>query len=312
MKVLSLLSTLFMLGFTTLVFCQKPLSAGEHFADINGIKIHYYVGGDGPVCLFPSPGWGPSINGYRKSLKPFEKYFTMVWYDTRISGRSTGPADSMQYTTQDFMNDMDSLRQYLKQKKVWIAGHSSGGFQVLNYGIHQGDKLNGIIALSAIAGKDSVYFSESLKVTERRKNKPYYEKGYALFSGKDTSNYSAMEAMKLIIPFYFHDEKNIPIFLAMNDGALSEKAGKYTSLSKFGSEYLFPDLSKIKVPTLVVVGDDDFICDQISQSDRITQNIPNATEIVVKDAGHFCWIEQPEQFFGDVEKWFIKQKLSSH
>jgi hypothetical protein len=37
----------------------------------------------------------------------------------------------------------------------------------------------------------------------------------------------------------------------------------------------------------VVVGDDDFICDKISQADRIVKSIPSAHELAIKEAGHF-------------------------
>ncbi len=85
---------------------DNRLSIGEHFAPVNGIILHYYVAGSGPVCLVPSPGWGYPVGYLYKSLKPFEKYFTMVFYDTRISGKSTGPDDPSKYTDKDFMNDM--------------------------------------------------------------------------------------------------------------------------------------------------------------------------------------------------------------
>lgn len=133
----------------------------------------------------------------------------------------------------------------------------------------------------------------------------------AVYLGTDTTNYSSSEAMKLIFPFYFHDEKDIPKFLALSGGELSEKAGISTAISKFGSENLFPNLKKIIVPTLVVVGDDDFICDKISQSDRIAKNIPHASEIVIKDAGHFSWIEQPAQFFAALQKWIDNQRQTA-
>lgn len=155
MKKKSLL-TLIAIFVTAIAFGQKTLSKGDHFAEINGIKMHYYVSGKGPVCLVPTPGWGPSINYLKNSLSPLEKYFTIVYYDTRISGQSTGPDDYRKYTSLDFLNDMDSLRSYLKQPKVWIMGHSMGGFQVLNYGIHHSDKLYGIIALSAKVTSDSI------------------------------------------------------------------------------------------------------------------------------------------------------------
>jgi len=58
MKKKYFIQTLITIWFMTPVFGQKPLSTGEHFAVINGIKMHYYVSGKGPVCLVPTPGWG--------------------------------------------------------------------------------------------------------------------------------------------------------------------------------------------------------------------------------------------------------------
>jgi pimeloyl-ACP methyl ester carboxylesterase len=84
---------------------------------------------------------------------------------------------------------------------------------------------------------------------------------------------------------------------------------RYTRASNFGSEYLFPELNKIKVPTLVVVGDDDIICNKVSQADRIVMNIPSSSEIVIKDAGHFPWVEQPTQFCSECITWLKKQNL---
>jgi pimeloyl-ACP methyl ester carboxylesterase len=308
MKKLLSLVCLLTLSFISNANSQKPLDAGEHFADINGVKMHYYVGGSGPVCLFPTPGWGPSIEVYKSSLKSFEKYFTMVWYDTRMSGQSVGPEDPTKYSSLDFMNDMDSLRSYLNQPKVWIMGHSMGGFQVLNYGIHHNDKLNGIVAFSAFAGADSLYNAEYYNMIMKRQDQPYFEKGANMLLGRDTTMYSLNEGMQYIFPFYFHDVNKIEDFIQLGDPTLSEKATTYTVASGFGTEYLFTQLNKINVPTLIVVGDDDFICDKVSQSDRITKAIANSQEIVIKDAGHFTWVEQPTQFFAEVEAW-LKRNL---
>jgi len=303
------LLTLIAIFVTAIAFGQKPLSKGDHFADINGINMHYYVSGKGPVCLVPTPGWGPSINYLKNSLSPLEKYFTIVYYDTRISGQSSGPEDYRKYTTLDFMNDMDSLRSYLKQPKVWIMGHSMGGFQVLNYGIHHSDKLYGIIALSAKVTSDSIWDSNFTKMVMKRQGQPFFEKGANIFLGKDTTNYKNSELMGYIFPFYFHDVNKIAAFEKLGDPGMSDKAGELTDKGGFGRENLLPALNKINVPTLVVVGDDDFICDKVSQSDRIVKNVAKLTEIVIKDAGHFSWIEQPTQFFAAVESWLKKQKL---
>lgn len=280
----------------------NALSIGEHFASINGITLHYYVAGSGPVCLVPSPGWGISVDYLYKSWAPLEKHFTMVYYDTRMSGKSTGPEDSTKYTSNDFMNDMDSLRVYLGQQKVWIAGHSSGGFQVLNYGIHHSSNLYGIIAVDAGAGRDSLSVAVHQSAIMNRKGQPYFEKIYNIFTHKDTTHYTLAEELKITLPFYFHDMLKIKDFPNDNSQA-SDKALHYTAASHFNMEYLFPELNEITVPVLVVMGYDDFVCPKVSQSDRIAKNIPSSTEIVIKDAGHFPWIEQPEQFFSECGQW---------
>ena len=294
--------------FKSVLLSQNLLSKGDHFALINGIRIHYYASGNGPVCLVPTPGWGPSINYLKNSLTPLEKYFTMVYYDTRISGQTTGPKDPTKYTSQDFMNDMDSLRVYLKQPKIWLIGHSMGGFQVLNYGIHHNNRLNGIIAIAPMAGRDSTYFSEFTRMIKKRKGQPYYEKGASIFLGQDTTNYKNSEVMSYIFPFYFHDVNKMVAFEKLGDPGMSDDAGSYTDQSGFGREYLFPELHKITAPTLIVVGDDDFICDKLSQADRIKDRIKSSEQLTISNAGHFCWLEEPTPFFKGVEKWLKKQR----
>jgi proline iminopeptidase len=299
----------------SLVSGQNPLAAGDHFASVNGIKLHYFVSGSGPVCLFPSPGWGPSVEFYQKSLMPMGKFFTMVYYDTRLSGRSTGPEDSTKYTIKDFATDMDSLRIYLNQPKVWVMGHSAGGYQALYYGMHYPNRLNGVIAIDAFVGRDSLYGAAFTKNMMKRKDQPFFARGAALFTGKDTTHYSLRDQMMIIIPFYFHDTTKIErlvSFIDINDpSAFSDRAAKYTSISGFNSEVLFPDLGKIKVPVLVIVGDDDFICDKITQADRAAERIPSATELIIKNAGHFPWIEEPQQFFSQSAAWLTSQKLGT-
>ncbi|CAM4062214.1 Pimeloyl-ACP methyl ester carboxylesterase [Pedobacter westerhofensis] len=296
-----------------LLTSHYALFKGEHYAPLNGVIIRYIVSGQGPVCLCPTPGWGPSLVMYKNSLHPLEEYFTMVYYDTRMSGRSSGPEDPMKYTSEDFMKDMDALRNYLQQEKIWLMGHSSGAYQALNYGIHHNDNLNGIIAISAIAGRDSLSGEELKNNILKRAAKPRQQRGAAIFLGNDTTNYTLNEQVRLSLPLYFHDQDNLAVF-AEKTGVLelSEKAFRYTNASKNGSELLFPLLHKITVSALIVVGDDDFICDKISQSDRIHEQIASSTLLVIKNAGHYCWIEQPEQFFEGCRAWIKEQEKLSY
>lgn len=296
---------------------QDALKPGEHLADINGVKINYHVAGKGPVCLLPTPGWGVSMFYLKNSLKPFEKYFTMVYYDTRGSGKSTAPADPMHYSDDFYMKDLDGLRAHLKQEKVWLMGHSMGGYQVLNYTLENEKNVNGIVAIAPMAGRDEIYREEFVKLIYKREKEPYFNEGFAVFSREDTVNVKLTQFMPKIFPFYFHDANNIQKFAALADyqpmeSFISDDVWDNTGIAEFGNKNLFPELSKIKVPTLVIVGDDDFITDQKTQAGRIVEKIPNSKMILVKNAGHFAWIEQPDYFFNEAQKWLVEKGLKEN
>jgi proline iminopeptidase len=290
-------------------FAQNPLSKGEHFAKINGLKLHYVVSGKGPLCIFPTPGWGPNLDAYKNSMPELEQTFTVVWLNTRASGLSEGSDKPEDYQTDDFIEDIEQLRIHLKQDKIWIAGHSMGGWQVLNYGIKYHKNLKGIIAMAAFAGMDQLAQDEYVKAIHKRSSEPYYSVGSKMLLGQDTTKRSLNEEMGYIMPFYFHDQDNLPKFMTVENVQLSQKAWDMTSKGGFGSELILDLLPKITVPTLVLVGDDDFICDQVSHASRIHKSIKNSQLAVIKNAGHFIWIEQPETFFEEINNWMKKLKL---
>lgn len=310
MKFINLLSALlFLICFSPSASAQHQLAQGEHFADINGVKIQYFVKGKGPVCVVPSPGWGPSVDYLKNSLQPFENYFTMVYYNTRLSGKSTGPDDPTKYTSLDLMHDMDNLRMHLEKPKVWLMGHSAGAIQSLYYGIHHSDNLNGIIAITPGAGRDSLDNVQYVKTIMKRKEWPNYEKISNVLLGEDTTRYTRSEWLDLTLPFFFHDTSYLEPLLQTIDTPFSDRAAEYTTASAFATEYLFPELNSIDVPTLCITGDDDFLSNKISQSDRIAKEIDNSQVIVIKNSGHFPWIEQPEQFYRKTTDWLQSQGL---
>jgi proline iminopeptidase len=85
---------------------------GQFTAQINGLKLWYKVSGDGPVCIIPIPGWGPSSELYFLNLTPLEEMFTMVYLDTRGTGRSQRP-ELNEYTMSSFVADIEGLRSHL-------------------------------------------------------------------------------------------------------------------------------------------------------------------------------------------------------
>ena len=118
---------------TRIHIAKKPqISNGQFTTQINGLKLWYKVSGNGPVCILPTPGWGPSSELYFINLTPLEEMFTMVYLDTRGTGRSQRP-ELNEYTMSNFVADIEGLRRHLGVESMWLMGHSDGGPMILNY-----------------------------------------------------------------------------------------------------------------------------------------------------------------------------------
>ncbi|MDR3624069.1 MAG: alpha/beta hydrolase [Chlamydiales bacterium] len=69
-------------------------------------------------------------------------------------------------------------------------------------------------------------------------------------------------------------------------------------------------LSAIACPTFVITGDSDWIFDEM-YSKFMSNKIPNAELVILKNAGHFIEMDAAEEFYGAIRK-FIKGFSHTH
>jgi proline iminopeptidase len=69
---------------------------------------------------------------------------------------------------------------------------------------------------------------------------------------------------------------------------------------------LLPKLKTVSIPTLVIYGDHDFI--PAATAEHITQAIPNARMVTLKDCGHFTYLECPVVVREQVDAFFAGRK----
>lgn len=283
------------------------LTPGEHYVTLNGLRFRYAVVGQGPVCLMPTPGWGPSYDAYLLAMKPLERYLTLVHLDTRGTGKSQRPPTPNDYTLTQFMDDLTALQTYLNQPKVWLMGHSQGGYLVMRYASLYPDRCRGLLVIDGTVGKDSVYEADFEKQLLKRQSEPWFKGAYK--TGVDESR-PISERLNLAMPFYFHDARTMPAAMTtLSKSSQSAQAYQGFKTSKMGDTFLLPTLNRITAPTLVLVGDDDFICPVESQAKRIRAAIPTADLVIIPEAGHFPFLEQRDRFFAKTEAWLSRQGL---
>jgi len=289
---------------------NSSVSEGEFTAQINELTLWYKVSGRGPVCILPTPGWGPSSELYYLKLTPLESMFTMVYLDTRGSGRSERP-DPHTYTMKHFTADIEGLRKHLGIETMWLMGHSEGGRIILNYASEHGDHVEGLILVDAPVGNTS-NDSGRIKRMELRKNEPWFDGAFKAFQKFPVTQQEFDSYMKNITPFFFSSianlEKNRDVF---ERTTMSFAATQGQSQSDRSSVDPATFLPVMKIPTLVIVGNDDFVCPP-SAAEYLHREIPNSKLLVIENAGHFPWLEQPQQFFDGIRTFLPKLGYSEN
>jgi proline iminopeptidase len=81
-------------------------------------------------------------------LRRLADRFTLVFYDHRCNGRSTGaPVESM--TWENLTADADALREHLGVERWAVLGHSFGGNVALEYALRYPDRVSRLVLMDA-------------------------------------------------------------------------------------------------------------------------------------------------------------------
>ena len=279
---------------------------GEYTAELNGLKHWYRVSGKGPVCLMPSPAWGASSDLYFRTLKQLEKYFTVVYLDSRGCGRSARPQTAKEYTWDLLVSDLDALRAHLKQEKVWLMGHSEGGIEAVHYACNHPGRVAGLVLLAASAAVGPTDDLAAFMRVSKRKDEPWFAEAMKVQRAGPPKTDAGMAAgMEKMLPAYWANPGRIEKYKADFAAATMSAAAFAARVDSKRQHFdLTAELEKVTAPALVVVGDRDFICPP-HMSRTLHVGLERSKLMVLEDCGHFPWLEQAEVFEAQLPK-FLK------
>jgi len=265
------------------------------------------VSGQGPV-LIAHPGGPGTSAAFLGDLAGLDEVATIVWLDPRGTGGSTAPADAAAYTLADYAADVDALRHHLGLDRVGLLGFSHGGMVAMRYGIDHSDHLSQLILLDTAPALDAVTMERVAGAMDRRQGEPWYAEVRPLLDADEgeATDEEAMATMLVILPMYFHrwDETAQRFTATLTDAGFHSRVGPAWAKEEAAMD-LRPELGHIAVPTLVVVGEDDFICDMVS-AHEMAESIPGAQLVTIPDAGHFPWVEQPAAFRAALDRFLTE------
>lgn len=286
---------------------QRQLLGG-HMLRVRDTELYVVRAGQGPLFLTLHGGPGFDHTYLRPWLDPLASQAEVVWVDLRGQGRSRRlVADEWEAVTHaTFVADIDALHARFERKPMVLFGHSYGAYLALDYALAHPDRLAALIICNGAPN-----FAHGAQVMANAMARdPVRGAAFAQALASpvpDDATYA--RDFPGLAPLYFHK----------NDGALAESVMARTSYSagalNHGFGRLLPEwdvearLGEISVPTLVIAGDDDFVTPASPCSEKLAAGIPNATLEVIRDAGHFPFVEGQEQFL-DAVRAFLRKTVA--
>jgi len=269
---------------------------------VNGVSLHLKVKGHGlPLVLMHG---GPGADLYTlMSYKPLADQFTLIFYDHRCNGRSTG-AEVSTMTWENLTADADALRQALGFEKWAVLGHSFGGNVALEYALRYSTNLSHLILVDT--GGDHRWAQENAsKVLQQRGFNPeIVDLTWRYFNGQIEPNEMFPALMKLGKAYNPHTSlKQAPHMLFYGlQSKLQPEAFIYSETHFLKGWTIMDRLKEIKVPTLVMAGRDDFIYPPEHQAE-LASKIRNARLVIIDRAGHNPHDEQTAVVINVVRKF---------
>ncbi|MBC8085555.1 MAG: alpha/beta hydrolase [Hymenobacter sp.] len=269
------------------------IKAGQ---DANGedIKLHYTDQGQGTTVVLIH-GWPQSHEAWTYQLGELPKHgLRVVAYTRRGFGNSSKPFEGYDYDT--LADDLKAVLDTLDLQNVTLVGFSMGGGEVARYmSRHNGARVAKVVFVSAV----TPYL---LKTDDNPDGVPQ-----SVFDGMQEG--IAKDRFDFLTSFgkdfYGAGALSKPVSQAVLDWSFSMAAlGSHQATvgcaQAFASTDFRRDLETIKVPALIIHGEDDKTVPIKHSGDRMGQHLKHATYITYDGAPHGLFITDKDKLNRDL------------
>jgi pimeloyl-ACP methyl ester carboxylesterase len=256
-------------------------------ASVDGIKLFYEEAGQGTPLVFVHEFAGDHAS-WSPQVRFFARRYRTIAFNARGYPPSDVPEDPAAYSQRQAVEDVKGLLDHLGIPKAHVCGLSMGGYATLHFGLTYPDRALSLVVAGCGygSGGDREAFRQDAALVVRKfeedgmaKVAAFYSRGptRVQFLDKDPQGWRE-----------FHDR------LAAGSArghALTLRGVQMTRPSVYD---LGDRLSALRVPTLVVTGDEDEPC--LEPGLFMKRKIPSAGLVVIPKSGHTINLEEPEAF----------------
>ena len=258
----------------------------------------YEVAGSGPTVVVLHGGLGLDHQYLRPMIDSWTTFARVVLFDHRGNGRSAVPDDWSSVTLATMVDDIDSIRGAVGVERMFLLGHSYGGFLALRYALRYPDHLDGLMLASTAAHvKRPPSIPEDAPAAA-------VEAFASLFQGPMASDEQWARTWTAAFPLYA-PELDAEIAAGVTRRTVYRADAWNRGVALLGDYDVSQALAHVEAPTLLLSGARDFLTG-VEGHEELRTGIPNA-ELVVFDGGHFPFLSDPVGYRSAVENWLRRQ-----
>jgi pimeloyl-ACP methyl ester carboxylesterase len=275
--------------------------------------------GRGDPMLWIEGGPGFPAHLARPDAALFARWFKVHLVNAPGCGRTAAPDRREQYDLANHVEFFDDVRRALGLGPVTLVGHSWGALVAVAYAALRPDAVRRLIVLDGYAGGGSVDPSEADAERERAfdrvRHQPWFDDAHraldAAFALRSPTEQELVDTFVPAWPLYFACPE-LP-----SNRAHIERLGRELRFNvdvsaiwdeRFEAEDHRDLAARVTAPTLIVVGEHDFICGP-TWNRALSAAIPRSLYVEMANVGHVPQYEDPEQLASIVGSWLAEDGL---
>jgi proline iminopeptidase len=228
----------------------------------------------------------------------------LLYYDQRGRGRSAAGVRAEHVSLESEIADIEALRRHFELESFAVLGHSFGGLLAMEYATRHPARVSHLILMNTAPASHAqvIAFRD-----DRHEKTPDELERMKAIAASDAFRAGDVAAEAKYYHLHFHPALHDPA--AHLDRVVKSLRTHFTPetilLARAIEERLYqqtwdrpdydltPKLWRLDVPALVLHGEHDFMPPEIAA--RIAGSIPGVRFVVLRDCGHFAYLEQPAE-----------------
>jgi pimeloyl-ACP methyl ester carboxylesterase len=283
----------------------------------DGCSLYVAEFGKGPPIVVIHGGWGAEHSYLVDGLASLSGSHHLVFYDQRGSLRSpyevfkkggSEPCPDTLITLARHVSDLEHLRRELGLEKMTLVAHSMGTFLALSYLQQFPERVAGLVLLAPGLPikpvEDKQLLAEQKAAVNTLFERPEIE-AERKKAGVDKPPLSAKQKIEeWRIRFASANLYDLTKWRQLRGGMAfyNGKAGSDASRTMPLNYDFTGALSNRACPTTVILGDHDFADMGARVIRQQVAGLPGVRLVVLKNAGHMLWIDQPVAFSAAIDR----------